>query len=60
MSDDHEQRVQAKMAQLIACAGDYLRLRFGRTYEKGIRPHAAYCEESITLVDEPSHANKRG
>ena len=42
-----ELSVQNLIARLDA------RLRFGRNYETGMRPHAAYCEESITVMDEP-------
>ncbi len=35
------------------------RLRFERNYE-ALRPHAAYCEDIITLVDEPWSSHRRG
>jgi tRNA(adenine34) deaminase len=40
-----EDAVQA----LIACLDP--RLRFSRAYQAGIRPHAPFCEEQITLRD---------
>ena len=40
-----EGAVQALIARLDP------RLRFSRNYETGIRPHADYCEEQITLLD---------
>jgi hypothetical protein len=43
--DATEQSVQNLITRLD------VRLRFGRNYETGMRPYAAYCEESITLVD---------
>jgi hypothetical protein len=49
-----EQSVQNLLTRLDA------RLRFGRNYATGMRPYAAYCEESITVMDEPEQANKRG
>jgi tRNA(adenine34) deaminase len=39
-----EQSVQNLIARLD------VRLRFSRNYETGMRPYAAYCEESITVV----------
>jgi len=31
------------------------RLRFSRNYADGIRPYASYCEESVQLIEYPTH-----